>query len=129
MEEERRLFYVGVTRARDILYLSGAAYRSQYGNLKLSPESRFVRDIPRRHLEVVRREGAAAESPGERLGTEDEGAPASSFRVGDSVLHDAFGEGVVTGMSRSRSGTEVTVNFPAAGEKLLLLKYAPLRKA
>jgi DNA helicase-2/ATP-dependent DNA helicase PcrA len=53
---------------------------------------------------------------------------AASFRVGDRVVHDKWGEGVVTTLSRSKSGPEITVNFPGVGEKLLLLEYAPLRK-
>ncbi len=128
MEEERRLFYVGVTRARDRLYLSGAAYRTQYGNLKMSPESRFIRDIPRQFMEVVRPEGAALGGEG-RAGAEELGVMASAFKVGDSVVHDMFGEGVVVSVSRSRSGPELTVNFREAGERLLLQRYAPLKKA
>jgi ATP-dependent DNA helicase UvrD/PcrA len=129
MEEERRLFYVGVTRARDRLYLTGAAYRSLYGNLKMSPESRFVRDIPSQYMEVTKPEGpAGAEGIGDRMRLEELDVMASAFRVGDSVLHDKFGEGVVMALTRSRSGPEITVNFPGVGEKLLLLEYAPLRK-
>jgi DNA helicase-2/ATP-dependent DNA helicase PcrA len=129
MEEERRLFYVGVTRARDLLYLTGAAYRSQYGNLKMSPESRFMRDIPRRYIQVIKAEGPAA------AGGAEEGARsgeldilAASFCVGDRVIHDKWGEGMIIALSRSRSGPEVTINFPGLGEKLLLLEYAPIRK-
>jgi DNA helicase-2/ATP-dependent DNA helicase PcrA len=129
MEEERRLFYVGVTRARDRLYLSGAAYRSLYGNLKMSPESRFIRDIPRQCMEVIKTEApAAAEGFGDRVRIEGLNALAAAFCVGDSVLHDKFGEGIVTALSRSRSGPEITINFPGVGEKLLLLEYAPIRK-
>ncbi|MDD5667359.1 MAG: UvrD-helicase domain-containing protein [Actinomycetota bacterium] len=129
MEEERRLFYVGVTRAKDRLYLSGAAYRSQYGSLKMSPESRFIRDIPRKYMEFVKQEGPATiEVSGERVGLGEPGVLAAAFQVGDSVVHDKFGEGVVTALSRSRSGPEITINFPAFGEKLLLLEYAPIRK-
>jgi DNA helicase-2/ATP-dependent DNA helicase PcrA len=129
MEEERRLFYVGVTRARDLLYLTGAAYRSQYGNLKMGPESRFIRDIPRQYLEVI-----ATERPEMRMAMESGMEShrldmlAASLRVGDRVIHDKWGEGMVTAISRSRSGPEVTVNFPGIGERLLLLEYAPLRK-
>ncbi|MEW6553317.1 MAG: DNA helicase PcrA [Actinomycetota bacterium] len=130
MEEERRLFYVGVTRARDRLYLTGAAYRSLYGNPKMSPESRFVRDIPRQYLELIVPEGApGAERTRDRMRQEEIEAMASVFRVGDRVVHANFGEGVVTALTRSRSDLEITVNFPGIGEKLLLLKYAPLRKA
>jgi DNA helicase II / ATP-dependent DNA helicase PcrA len=130
MEEERRLFYVGVTRARDRLYLTGAVYRSQYGNLKMSPESRFIRDIPRQCMEAIQAEGhRAVESFGERARADEMDVLAASFRVGDSVVHDKFGEGTVTALSRSRSGPEITINFPAVGEKLLLLEYAPIRRA
>ncbi len=128
MEEERRLFYVGVTRAKDLLYLTGAATRSQYGDLRVSPESRFIKDIPPRYLEVVSsfqwdREGARLTEAVYRAE-----ALAASFRVGDRVLHEVWGEGMVTAISRGRSGPEITVNFPAVGEKLLLLEYAPIRK-
>jgi len=129
MEEERRLFYVGVTRARDLLYLSGAAYRSQYGNLKMSPESRFIRDIPRQYLQMVKTESPAAvggREEGVRSGELD--VLAASFSVGDRVMHDKWGEGMIIALSRSRSGPEVTINFPGLGEKLLLLEYAPIRK-
>ncbi len=129
MEEERRLFYVGLTRAQDRLYLTGAAYRSIYGNLKMSPESRFVRDIPRQYLEVIRPGGpAAVEGPLERVMSEEMEMLAASFRVGDRVVHDKFGEGMIIAISRSRGGPELTINFPGAGEKLLLLQYAPIKK-
>ena len=130
MEEERRLFYVGVTRAQDLLYLTGAAYRSQYGDLKMSPESRFIRDIPRHYLQVIAPEGADARRvvAARAKGTELD-VLAASFHVGDRVIHDTWGEGMVTALSRSRSGPEITVNFPGEGEKLLLLEYAPLKKA
>ncbi len=129
MEEERRLFYVGVTRAKDILYLTGAASRFQYGNPKNGPESRFVKDIPRQYLEVVApgrpemRAAAREEIEGRELEI-----LAASFHVGDRVAHDLWGEGMITAISRSRSGPEVTVNFPDIGEKVLLLEYAPIKK-
>jgi DNA helicase-2/ATP-dependent DNA helicase PcrA len=129
MEEERRLFYVGVTRARDLLYLTGAVYRSQYGDVKLNPESRFIRDIPRSYLQDV---AAAGGMEGMERGDRERGGVeldilASGFHVGDRVIHDKWGEGVVTALSRSRSGPEISVDFPGEGEKLLLLQYAPLR--
>jgi len=131
MEEERRLFYVGVTRARDLLYLVGAFSRTQFGNLRMNPESRFIKDIPDEYLDII-----GAESPhmlkireGERKREDVElQMLASSFHVGDRVIHDKWGEGVVTALSRSRSGPEITVSFPGEGEKLLLLQYAPLKK-
>jgi len=129
MEEERRLFYVGVTRAKDLLYLTGAATRSQYGDFRVCPESRFVRDIPSSCLEVVSSARMDLRAAGyweeERRSLE---AMAASYRVGDRVVHEVFGEGMVIALSRGRSGPEITVNFPSVGEKLLLLQYAPLRR-
>lgn len=133
MEEERRLFYVGVTRAKDLLYLTGAMFRSWYGEYRPYPESRFISDIPPEYLEVVSyatgsdllRPGGWGERDRER---ERERALAASLKVGDRVYHDKWGEGVVRGMETGRDGTEVLVEFPGEGEKLLLLKYAPLRK-
>ena len=129
MEEERRLFYVGVTRAKDLLYLTGAASRSLYGDVKVSPPSRFIRDIPSRYLEAVT---TATWERGGGVGMEGveimAGALAASYRVGDRVMHESWGEGMITAISRGRGGPEVTVNFPTVGEKLLLLQYAPLKK-
>jgi DNA helicase-2/ATP-dependent DNA helicase PcrA len=129
IEEERRLFYVGMTRAKDLLYLTGAAYRSRFGELKLGPESRFIKDIPRECVEVI-----SAGGPSDRdslsgvLRSRELETLGHSFHVGDRVLHDKWGEGIVVAMSRSRSGPELTINFPGQGEKLLLLEYAPLKK-
>ncbi|MBC7248530.1 MAG: DNA helicase PcrA [Actinobacteria bacterium] len=129
MEEERRLFYVGVTRAKDLLYLTGAASRSLYGDVKVSPPSRFLRDIPSRYLEVVSmapwEAGRGAVGEGAGIAAD---ALAASYRVGDRVMHDVWGEGMIIALSRGRGGPEVTVNFPGVGEKLLLLQYAPLKK-
>ncbi|OFW56657.1 MAG: hypothetical protein A2W01_08435 [Candidatus Solincola sediminis] len=129
IEEERRLFYVGMTRAKDLLYLTGAAYRSKFGEMKLGPESRFMKDIPREYLEVISCGGPAArDSISSELRSRELEMLGYSFHVGDRVLHNKWGEGIVTAMSRSSSGPEVTVNFPGEGERLLLLEYAPLRK-
>ncbi len=131
MEEERRLFYVGVTRAKDLLYLTGAMFRSWYGEYRPYPESRFISDIPSDYLEVVSVPSAIDFSGFGRWGERDrerERALAASLKVGDRVYHDKWGEGVVRSMETGRDGTEVLVEFPGEGEKLLLLKYAPLRK-
>jgi DNA helicase-2/ATP-dependent DNA helicase PcrA len=129
IEEERRLFYVGMTRAKDLLYLTGAAYRSRFGEMKLGPESRFIKDIPCQYLEVISTAGPAArDTISSEIRARELQMLGYSFHVGDRVLHDKWGEGIVIAMSRSRSGPEVTVNFPGQGEKLLLIEYAPLKK-
>jgi len=129
IEEERRLLYVGMTRAKDLLYLTGAAYRSRYGELRLGPESRFIKDIPREYLEVISAGGPTArDSISSEIRSRELEMLGYSFHVGDRVMHDKWGEGMVTAMSRSRSGPELTVNFPGEGEKLLLLEFANLNK-
>ncbi|NPV60116.1 MAG: DNA helicase PcrA [Actinobacteria bacterium] len=130
MEEERRLFYVGMTRAKDRLYLTGAATRSQYGERKYNPESRFISDIPESCLFRLPSRLPGAPSLDVRAKAwEEEADPGSpALRAGDRVFHDVFGEGMVLSVSRGRGGMEVAVNFPGVGEKLLLLKYASLRK-
>jgi ATP-dependent DNA helicase UvrD/PcrA len=129
IEEERRLFYVGMTRAKDLLYLTGAAYRSKFGEIKLGPESRFIKDIPREYMEIISVGGPAArDTLSSEIRSRELEMLGYSFQVGDRVMHDKYGEGMVIAMSRSRSGPEVTVNFPGVGEKMLLLEYAPLKK-
>jgi DNA helicase-2/ATP-dependent DNA helicase PcrA len=129
MEEERRLFYVGVTRAKDLLYLTGAMSRFQFGDSRILPESRFVKDIPPQCLEVVSTSyPVGVELP--RWGRRglDLEMLASSFRLGDRVVHDKWGEGMVTDLSPRGEHPEITVNFESVGEKVMLLEYAPLKK-
>jgi DNA helicase-2/ATP-dependent DNA helicase PcrA len=131
LEEERRLMYVGVTRARERLYLTFAWSRTLFGSTSYSPPSRFLGEIP---SELVR-----ALEEGELVVAE--GASVSPIRAavegrreipqisaGDTVLHDKWGEGVVLTVSGSGSDAEATVRFEDAGEKRLLVAYAPLRK-
>ncbi|MDO8531821.1 MAG: UvrD-helicase domain-containing protein [Dehalococcoidia bacterium] len=144
MEEERRLFYVGMTRAKEQLFLVRAYRRAFMGAVGESGPSRFLRDIPREL--VTTREGVArsllpesgwrtvaapqkpatSSAPAETAGA---AAPAATYRAGDHVRHATFGEGVVVSCSALRSGDhEVTVVFKTAGLKKLLLSYAPLER-
>jgi DNA helicase-2/ATP-dependent DNA helicase PcrA len=134
MEEERRLCYVGITRAKEKLYLVSAVHRTLYGGANYNPESRFLRDIPEELMEstgiavggdvsfgsVSAAESEVRQARLQQLGTQ--------FRSGDRVYHAKWGEGTVLGISLSASGPEVTVYFPDEGEKHLLLEYAPLKK-
>ena len=130
MEEERRLCYVGITRAEKRLYLSRSYRRSLFGNSSANPPSRFLQDISPR-LVATRRlweeEGvgswdAAYSQPLTRsLGSSD-------LRVGDRVRHSKFGHGVVTSCLANRGDQELTVAFEEAGVKRLLLSLAPLEK-
>ena len=129
LEEERRLFYVGMTRARERLYLVYALRRSLYGGVTESQPSRFLGDIPP-HLVRTRAR------PSARLGRSPEPAPVAvpagpaqpRFRPGDRVRHATFGEGVVLQSTLSGGDEIVTVLFPRVGEKRLLAGYAPLER-
>jgi DNA helicase-2/ATP-dependent DNA helicase PcrA len=121
LEEERRLAYVGITRARRRLYLTHAWSRSLFGASSYNPPSRFLGEVPPDLIEEV--EGGRVE----RAATVTT-APVPEVSAGDTVLHERFGEGVVLSVSGRGHDTEVVVIFEDEGEKRLLLAYAPLKK-
>jgi DNA helicase-2/ATP-dependent DNA helicase PcrA len=169
LEEERRLCYVGITRARERLYLCHAWCRQLFGATNYNPPSRFLEEIPD---ELVHRLGEAERArPGRLGGARDavvrgalrqasagsrgdsfsppiggraasddgpysvptppegaRGAESIGLRTGDDVVHEKFGEGVILEIIGAGDKAEVVVRFPDAGEKRLLLAWAPLRK-
>ena len=160
LEEERRLAYVGITRARERLYLSHAWSRTIFGSTQYNPPSRFLDEIPQRLVQAIEgnrrssRSGAWAdaasmtstesswgERPRRQSGISAErrqanrermaeaGGGGYAFRVGEDVLHGKWGEGVVVDLRGTGDKTEITVNFPTVGQKVLLLAWAPLKKA
>jgi DNA helicase-2/ATP-dependent DNA helicase PcrA len=131
IEEERRLCYVGITRAMRKLYLTHARTRALYGGREWNVPSRFLAEIP---ADLTDQEEAAA---GPSIATWSQGgsgvaAPAprgegATFTVGDDVVHATFGEGVVIGAD---AGGIVIVRFRGDGsERKLMADYAPLKKA
>jgi DNA helicase-2/ATP-dependent DNA helicase PcrA len=121
LEEERRLCYVGMTRAREKLYLSFARTRSLYGSRSYNMRSRFLDEIP---AALTDAETAPEVTSWDESAARDT-APLP-YRVGDDVLHASFGEGVVTGIEEGRV---VVVRFAASGsERKLMADYAPLRR-
>jgi DNA helicase-2/ATP-dependent DNA helicase PcrA len=125
LEEERRLAYVGITRARRRLYLTHAWSRSLFGGSNYNPPSRFLGEIPPhlvRSLEVEREPAAGAPGGGGL------GHPAIEVVAGDTVFHDRWGEGVVLSVSGAGQRAEATIAFEDVGEKRLLLAYAPLAR-
>ncbi len=133
MEEERRLCYVGITRARKWLYLLRSYRRNLFGGSTANPPSRFLEDVPA-HLTNTRGlwyESKARHS-GSGLGHEPapELPPLSTLtlRVGDHVRHSKFGDGVVMNCNPTREDHELTVVFEVAGVKKLLASLAPLEK-
>ncbi len=150
LEEERRLCYVGLTRARERLYLIHAWSRMLFGAPDYHPPSRFLAEIPedlvtvkggsRRssgvsgHREAVvaaalRRGNAAPVGIGAAPAPEGaSGAEQLGLRVGDDVAHVKFGEGVIIDIEGTGDKAEAIVNFVDVGEKRLLLAWAPLEK-
>jgi DNA helicase-2/ATP-dependent DNA helicase PcrA len=152
LEEERRLAYVGITRARKRLYISRAEYRSAWGAPNYNPPSRFLDEIPEEVIEwsgeaihgspgiseyrravsgassYVRRGSAPnpiarPSATGKRVGTEG-----LKLAPGDRVSHDTFGLGTVVLVSGEGDRAEATIDFGTFGEKRLLLRYAPVDK-
>ncbi|MFJ7251679.1 DNA helicase PcrA [Streptomyces sp. NPDC098085] len=146
LEEERRLAYVGITRARERLYLTRAAMRSAWGQPSYNPPSRFLEEIPDQHLEW-KRTGPMAAPAGPTSGitsslsssrarsgpsgfatrrTTDK--PTVTLAVGDRVTHDQFGLGTVTAVEGVGDQAKATVDFGDERPKKLLLRYAPVEK-
>ena len=128
VEEERRLFYVGLTRAEEKLTLTHASSRLLWGRTTSHLPSRFLDELPDRHVERERLRPSSWRSYGTPAQTRDI-APRTdqpSLSTGDSVRHGTLGEGVIT---RIEPGGVVTVRFAADGsERKLMLDYAPLEK-
>jgi DNA helicase-2/ATP-dependent DNA helicase PcrA len=137
LEEERRLAYVGITRARQRLYLSRALVRSAWGAPSHNPASRFLTEIPDRlvdwrrteedqtrwHRPPATRTQRAASSRGSRPSR-----PVPVLSAGDRVTHDTFGLGTVVATSGVGEHAQATVDFGDEGLKTLLLRYAPVEK-
>ncbi|MEA2362652.1 MAG: ATP-dependent helicase UvrD/PcrA [Thermoleophilaceae bacterium] len=130
LEEERRLAYVGITRAKRELYLTYARTRALFGNRDWNLRSRFVDEIPieltdREEQGPVGREAAATWGSGTAAAPEPAG-PGAIFALGDDVTHANFGEGVVVGVE---PGGLVVVRFASDGsERKLMADYAPLKR-
>jgi DNA helicase-2/ATP-dependent DNA helicase PcrA len=129
LEEERRLFYVGLTRARQRLVLAYAGSRAMHGGRDYRLPSRFLGELP---ADALREPGpamaaATARSGGGSWGRSGRGAArgAPDLQTGDSVLHATFGEGIITGVEQG--GELVRVRFPDA-ERRLIAASAPMRK-
>jgi DNA helicase-2/ATP-dependent DNA helicase PcrA len=132
LEEERRLAYVGVTRAMDRLFLSYAQRRALYGNTYAYPKSRFIEEIP--NLEVLQSDSVVLPRPSggrwrEVSIHESAGAGLSmDLQDGDKVRHPKWGEGTIRGVVGAGGDGLITIDFPNVGQKMLMLKYAPLEK-
>ena len=136
LEEERRLAYVGITRAKHKLYLCHAESRRMHGEINLARPSRFVREIPTALIDEVRLKTTISRPAvgGPRLGRKDPSSnldgsvevPETALSLGQRVIHGKFGEGVILNYEGQGSSARVQVNFDSAGSKWLVLSYAKL---
>jgi DNA helicase-2/ATP-dependent DNA helicase PcrA len=126
LEEERRLCYVGMTRAMSVLYLTYAESRRLYGRESMARPSRFLREIPAEHVQEIRmranisRPVTAIKSPTPSLRAN------SAYKLGQLVSHSKFGEGVILQIEGEGGQQRVQVNFTDIGVKWLMLAYAKL---
>ncbi len=132
LEEERRLAYVGVTRAMQRLVLTYAETRRLYGSETYNKVSRFIREIPPALIQEVRLSntvsrpyGGTSRNAGGSLFS-GAGVPETPFSLGQRVRHALFGEGTILNFEGAGAQAQVQVNFESEGSKWLMLGYAKL---
>ncbi|QXT63638.1 DNA helicase PcrA [Tessaracoccus palaemonis] len=143
LEEERRLAYVGITRARKRLYLSRAQVRITFGQPNYNPASRFLDEVPAQVIDWRRTGEATTTWAGRDAGRRSSTTASmqsfgsgkkvpvnrvASVEVGERVLHTAFGMGTVIAVHGAGDATKVDVDFGSAGAKRLSLRHAPMEK-
>ncbi|MBW3589431.1 MAG: DNA helicase PcrA [Actinobacteria bacterium] len=124
LEEERRLAYVGLTRAKQRLYLTLARSRSLWGGSSYNPPSRFLKEVPDEFVTSIGDPGPMSEStryPNLERAT-------SGWRIGQEVSHTRWGLGVITSLSGTGEKAEATIHFSDEGEKRVVLAYAPIKQ-
>lgn len=130
VEEERRLMYVAVTRARQRLYLSHAQSRMLHGQVRYGIPSRFLDEIPDK---LIKRLNSKPTPKSYATGGQYQTASTSAnsqypYKIGQSVRHTKFGDGVVVSYEGSSSDLAIKINFGREGLKTLMLEYAKLEK-
>jgi DNA helicase-2/ATP-dependent DNA helicase PcrA len=125
LEEERRLCYVGMTRAMHRLYLTYAESRRLHGSENYPFPSRFLREIPADLMQEVRGGGIALMGGGRSMASQE---PVDGFRLGQRVCHPKFGEGVVLNLEGKGASARIQINFESQGSKWLVLAYARLER-
>jgi len=142
LEEERRLCYVGITRAQQLLYITRAWQRSLYGNTSFYDSSRFIDEIPEELLEDLSQKASIENQTKEEAppltaqrggfqkasNTPRQALPKAMLKAGDRVKHSKWGEGIVTNVDGTGEDAEISVSFASVGTKHLILKYAPIVK-
>lgn len=130
LEEERRLCYVGMTRAMEKLILTYAESRRLYGQENFHTPSRFIAEIPTEYLAEVRVQTRVQQPTQQRSrfhsGVSHESFTETGFRLGQRVFHQVFGEGIVLNYEGSGPQSRIQVNFDTVGSKWLMVSYAKL---
>lgn len=131
VEEERRLFYVGITRAKEKLYLAGATKRMIFGKQQWSIPSRFISELPKELIKWENFEyGLMTETGGSKKSstkpiskTRQTYENSGRYKVGQKVAHSSFGEGLIKKVEGSGDKAKVTVFFPGYGLKKIIASY------
>ena len=126
LEEERRLAYVGITRAEERLYLTSSWSRTLWGATNYNPASRFLKEVPAHLLETADRRNRRAGS--ESVSGPSHTVSSSEISAGDRVQHDKWGLGTVQEVIGAGDRAEAVVVFDDQGRKRLLLAWAPLER-
>jgi DNA helicase-2/ATP-dependent DNA helicase PcrA len=143
IEEERRLFYVGITRAEKLLYLTYVANRMTYGRYQPGVASRFLDSLPQEHIKDLGRRSSVSPRGGTSLVCRAQslsGQPTSTIKpapippksaartwsAGEKIFHPKFGEGTITEVQERRGDQELAISFTRHGQKRLLASLAPL---
>lgn len=127
LEEERRLCYVGITRAMEKLMITYAESRRMYGNENYNAPSRFIREIPKEYLQEVRLNTMITRPSSYAPSYAQDDALAIGLTLGQPVFHEIFGEGTVLNVEGQGANARIQVNFDTEGSKWLVMQYANLQ--
>lgn len=139
MEEERRICYVAITRAEELLYVTNATTRMLFGRSQSNMPSRFLKDIPEELLEshtgnkrqTIQQPKAKPQQKrgfSKRMTSPKKQVSSSEWKVGDKVTHKAWGEGMVSNVNEKNGSVELDIIFKSEGPKRLLAQFAPIEK-
>lgn len=139
MEEERRICYVAITRAEEVLYITHATSRMLYGRSQSNMPSRFLREIPEDLLETPSKQQRQTITPktstkqpkrgfSKRTTSSKKQVSASDWKIGDKVTHKSWGEGMVSNVNEKNGSVELDIIFKSEGPKRLLAQFAPIEK-
>ena len=126
LEEERRLAYVGMTRAMQKLYLTFAESRSIYGSESFNSISRFVRDIPKGVIEEVRLQNSITRPTSYAAPVNSDEGSDTGFQLGQQIRHNVYGDGVILNFEGNGPRARVHISFEGVGTKILILDSANL---